>query len=136
MSLVRDPETYERYEKIVIAHGVRNINDLAYQNYLENELPQHEYLGELVREKLIYYPTVTREPFRNRGRITDAIVDGVMSEAIGLPPLDPATDRVMLCGSPSMLDDTCALLDGRGFQVSPRTREPGDYVIERAFVEK
>ncbi|MGO4504996.1 MULTISPECIES: ferredoxin--NADP reductase [unclassified Dyella] len=136
MSLVRDPETYDRYEKIVIAHGVRNVNDLAYKDYLETELPQHEYLGELVREKLIYYPTVTRETFRNQGRITDNIVDGAMSSAIGLPPLDPATDRVMLCGSPSMLDDTCALLDTRGFQVSPRTREPGDYVIERAFVEK
>lgn len=136
MSLVRDPETYDRYEKIVIAHGVRNVNDLAYQDYLENELPQHEYLGELVRDKLIYYPTVTREAFRNQGRITDNIVDGAMSNAIGLPPLDPAIDRVMLCGSPSMLDDTCALLDTRGFQVSPRTREPGDYVIERAFVEK
>jgi ferredoxin/flavodoxin---NADP+ reductase len=136
MSLVRDPETYERYEKIVIAHGVRNVNDLAYQDYLEHELPQHEYLGELVREKLIYYPTVTRESFRNQGRITDAIVDGAMSQAIGLPLLDPTIDRVMLCGSPSMLDDTCALLDSRGFQVSPRTREPGDYVIERAFVEK
>lgn len=136
MSLVRDPETYDRYEKIVIAHGVRNVNDLAYKDYLETELPQHEYLGELVREKLIYYPTVTREAFRNQGRITDNIVDGAMSNAIGLPPLDPATDRVMLCGSPSMLDDTCALLDTRGFQVSPRTREPGDYVIERAFVEK
>jgi ferredoxin--NADP+ reductase len=136
MSLVRDPETYERYEKIVIAHGVRNVNDLAYKDYLEQELPQHEYLGELVREKLIYYPTVTRESFRNQGRITDAIVDGAMSQAIGLPSLDPATDRVMLCGSPSMLEDTCALLDSRGFQVSPRTRDPGDYVIERAFVEK
>jgi len=136
MSLARDPETYERYEKIVIAHGVRNVNDLAYQDYLENELPQHEYLGELVREKLIYYPTVTRETFRNQGRITDNIVDGAMSQAIGLPPLDPATDRVMLCGSPSMLEDTCALLDARGFAVSPGTREPGDYVIERAFVEK
>jgi ferredoxin--NADP+ reductase len=136
MSLVRDPETYDRYEKIVIAHGVRNVNDLAYKDYLETELPQHEYLGELVREKLIYYPTVTREAFRNQGRITDNIVDGAMSNAIGLPPLDPETDRVMLCGSPSMLDDTCALLDTRGFQVSPRTREPGDYVIERAFVEK
>jgi ferredoxin--NADP+ reductase len=59
-----------------------------------------------------------------------------MSEVIGLPPLNPETDRVMLCGSPVMLDDLCALLDGRGFEASPRTREPGDYVIERAFVEK
>ncbi|MFC4525221.1 ferredoxin--NADP reductase [Dyella halodurans] len=136
LSLVRDPETYERFDKIVVAHGVRNISDLAYADFLQHELLQHEYLGELAREKLIYYPTVTREAFRNQGRITDAIVDGAMSKAIGLPPLDPATDRVMLCGSPAMLDDTCALLDSRGFAISPRTREPGDYVIERAFVEK
>jgi ferredoxin--NADP+ reductase len=136
MSIIRDPETYERFDKIVLAHGVRHVNDLAYADYLEKELPAHEYLGELVREKLIYYPTVTREPFRHRGRITDAIADGMMSQAIGLPPLNPETDRVMLCGSPSMLEDTSALLDGRGFQVSPRTREPGDYVVERAFVEK
>ncbi|WP_266159817.1 ferredoxin--NADP reductase [Dyella silvatica] len=136
LSIVRDPETYARFDKIVLAHGVRHISDLAYADYLERELPQHEYLGELVREKLIYYPSVTREPYRNRGRIADAIADGVMSEAVGLPPLNPQTDRIMLCGSPSMLDDTCSLLDGRGFQVSPRTREQGDYVIERAFVEK
>lgn len=136
LSLVRDPETYERFEKIVLAHGVRNIGDLAYAGQLERELPQHEYLGPLVREKLIYYPSVTREPFHNRGRITDAIADGLMSETIGLPPLDPAIDRIMLCGSPAMLDDLSTLLDGRGFHASPRTREPGDYVIERAFVEK
>jgi len=79
---------------------------------------------------------VTREPFHHRGRITDLIVDGLMNEAIGLPPLNPQTDRVMLCGSPAMLEDLSALLDGRGFHASPRTREPGDYVIERAFVEK
>jgi len=79
---------------------------------------------------------VTREPFRHQGRITDAIVNGAMGAATGLPPLNPATDRVMLCGSPAMLDDLSALLDGRGFHASPRTREPGDYVIERAFVEK
>ncbi len=136
MSLVRDPETYERFEKVVVAHGVREIGDLAYDDYLQHALPQHEYLGEMVREKLIYYPSVSREPFRNQGRITDAIVDGRMSETIGLPPLDPAVDRAMLCGSPAMLDDMCALLDRRGFHISPRTREPGDYVIERAFVEK
>ncbi len=136
LSLVRDPETYERFDKIVLAHGVRNIDDLAYADVLERELPQHEYLGPPVREKLIYYPSVTREPFRNRGRITDAIADGLMSETIGLPALDPTIDRIMLCGSPAMLDDLSALLDGRGFHASPRTREPGDYVIERAFVEK
>ena len=136
LSIARDPETYARFDKIVLAHGVRTINDLAYADYLEHELPQHEYLGELVREKLIYYPTVTREPFRNHGRITDAIANGTMSACIGLPPLDPKMDRVMLCGSPAMLDDLSALLDGRGFHASSRTREPGDYVIERAFVDK
>ncbi|MEO7068340.1 MAG: ferredoxin--NADP reductase [Rhodanobacter sp.] len=136
LSIARDPDTYARFDKIVLAHGVRTINDLAYADYLERELPQHEYLGEMVREKLIYYPTVTREPFRNRGRMTDAIADGTMSAGTGLPPLDPAVDRVMLCGSPAMLDDLSALLDGRGFHISPRTREPGDYVIERAFVDK
>ncbi|MEP6897636.1 MAG: ferredoxin--NADP reductase [Rhodanobacter sp.] len=136
LSIVRDPETYARFERIVLAHGVRQISDLAYTDYLQHELPQHDYLGALVREKLIYYPSVTREAFRNRGRITDAIADGLMSETIGLPPLDPQTDRLMLCGSPAMLDDLCALLDGRGFRAAPRTREPGDYVIERAFVEK
>jgi len=136
LSLIRDPETYERFDRVVLAHGVRRVSDLAYADYLEHELPQHEYLGELIREKLIYYPTVTREAFTNRGRITDAIADGVMSRVTGLPPLNPDTDRVMLCGSPAMLEDLATLLDGRGFQVSPRTREPGDYVIERAFVEK
>lgn len=136
MSLVRDPETYGRFDKIVLAHGVRQIDDLAYADELETMLAQHEYLGPLVREKLIYYPSVSREPFRNRGRITDAIADGLMSETIGLPALDPSIDRVMLCGSPAMLEDLGALLDGRGFHASPRTREPGDYVIERAFVEK
>lgn len=102
LSVIRDPDTYERFDKIVLAHGVRHVNDLAYSDYLERELPAHEYLGGLVREKLIYYPSVTREPFRNRGRITDAIADGLMSQTIGLPPLNPETDRIMLCGSPSM----------------------------------
>jgi ferredoxin/flavodoxin---NADP+ reductase len=136
LSIIRDPETYERFDTIVLAHGVRHVNDLAYSTYIEDELPNHDYLGDMVREKLIYYPTVTREEFRNRGRITDAIADGEMARATGLPQLNPAEDRVMLCGSPSMLEDICVLLDGEGFQASPRTREPGDYVIERAFVEK
>lgn len=136
LSIVRDPETYERFDRIVLAHGVRRISDLVYAQYLEHALPQHEYVGERVREKLVYYPSVTRESFHHRGRLTDAIVDGRMSAYAGLPPMNPQTDRVMLCGSPAMLEDACALLDGRGFQASPRTREPGDYVVERAFVER
>ena len=135
LSIIRDPLTYERFETVVLAHGVRHVSDLAYAQFLEHELPQHEFLGELVRSQLIYYPSVTREPFRNQGRITDAIADGLMAQTLGLPPLNPDEDRVMLCGSPQMLEDTAALLEGRGFKPSPRTREPGDYVIERAFGE-
>lgn len=136
MSVIQDPTVYERYEKIVLIHGVRHISELAYMDFISNELPQNEFFGEEVREKLIYYPTVTREPFRNQGRLTDLIESGKLFADIGLPPLDPAYDRAMLCGSPAMLADTAALLDRRNFKVSPRIGEPGDYVIERAFVEK
>ena len=99
-------------------------------------MPHHEFLGDAIREKLIYYPTVTREPYRNRGRLTDLVETGKLFEDIGMPPLDPAVDRAMICGSPAMLKDTCDLLDRRGFKMSPRIGYPGDYVIERAFVEK
>jgi ferredoxin--NADP+ reductase len=136
LSIIQDPEVYERFEKVVVAHGVRHVSDLAYSQFISEELPQHELLGELVRDKLIYYPTVTREPFRNQGRITDQIADGSLAERVGLPALNPADDRFMLCGSPGMLEDTRRLLDERGFHISPRIGEPGDYVIERAFVEK
>ena len=90
----------------------------------------------MVRDQLIYYPTVTREPFQNRGRITELIESGKLFEDIGLPSLDPAHDRAMICGSPHMIRDCCALLDARGFEVSPHIGAQGDYVIERAFVEK
>lgn len=136
LSLVADPETYERFEKVVLLHGVRHIADLAYRDYLETTLPGHEYLGDMVRSQLVYVPTVTREPFTTRGRITDLIDSGQLSQLADLPELDPAHDRAMLCGSPQALTDIAARLDARGFQVSPRTREPGDYVIERAFVDR
>ncbi len=136
MSLIKDPEAYERFEKIILFHGVRTVSELAYQDYITKELANDEFFGEMVRNKLIYYPTVTREPFRNQGRLTDLVESGKLFTDIGLPPLNPETDRAMLCGSPAMLKDTCDLLDARGFKVSPRIGEPGDYVIERAFVEK
>jgi ferredoxin--NADP+ reductase len=136
ISLIQDPETYERFEKIVLVHGVRWISELAYGDFITNELPNHEYFAALVRDKLIYYPTVTREPFRNTGRLTTLIENGKLSADIGLPALDPVHDRVMICGSPAMLKDSCALLDERGFEVSPHIGAAGDYVIERAFVEK
>ncbi|MBL8299533.1 MAG: ferredoxin--NADP reductase [Rhodanobacteraceae bacterium] len=136
LSLIRDPETYERFDKVVLTHGVRHVNDLAYRDYIERELTQHEYLGEMVREKLIYYPAVTREPFHNQGRLDALLASGKLGADIGLPPLDPANDRAMICGSPAMLGSLSELLDRRGFVVSPRIGTPGDYVIERAFVEK
>lgn len=136
MSIIQDPETYERYEKIVLIHGVRYVNELAYSDFITQELPQNEFIGDMVRAKLIYYPTVTREPFRYQGRLTDLMESGRLFTDIGLPALDPQNDRAMICGSPQMLKDTSELLDRRGFRISPRIGEPGDYVIERAFVEK
>jgi ferredoxin--NADP+ reductase len=136
LSITQDPETYEKFEKVVLMHGVRQVNELAYQDLFQEHLPEHEFLGEMLRGKLVYYPTVTREPFRNRGRLTDVIESGQLFADTGLPPLDPAVDRAMICGSPSMLKDTAAMLDARGFEISPHTGVPGDYVIERAFVER
>jgi ferredoxin--NADP+ reductase len=136
MSLIHDPEAYENYEKIILIHGVRWTNELAYHDYIENDLREHEFFGDMVRDKLIYYPTVTREPFRNEGRLTDLINSGKLFDDIGEPPLNPATDCGMICGSPAMLADTSAMLDAHGFEISPHIGVPGDYVIERAFVEK
>ena len=136
LSIVKDPEMYERFERVVLVHCVRRVADLAYRHYLSEELPRDEFLGELVREKLLYYPTVTREPFRHRGRITSLIESGQLSGDLGLPALDAAEDRAMLCGSEAMLADLGALLDRRGFRASARTGEPGSYVVEKAFAEK
>src|SRR5690606_26879839 len=90
MSIIRDPETYERFERVVLVHSVRQVSELAYHDYLTVELPQHDFLGEEVRQKLIYYPTVTREPFRHQGRITTLIETGKLAVDIGLTQLDPA----------------------------------------------
>jgi ferredoxin/flavodoxin---NADP+ reductase len=136
MSIIRDPETYERFEQVVLIHGVRMVSELAYSDYIRDELPKNEFFGEEVSAKLLYYPTVTREPYVNRGRVNEVIESGRMAADLGIPQIDPSQDRFMLCGSPSMLTDFCGLLDDRGFAVSPRRGEPGDYVIERAFVEK
>jgi ferredoxin--NADP+ reductase len=118
-----------------VVHGVRQVEELAYQQLFEKDLHEHEFLGEIVRDKLIYYPTVTREPFRNQGRITDLIQSGKFAADIGLPALNPETDRIMLCGSPAMLADLKHMLEERGFKEG-NTTTPGDFVVERAFVEK
>jgi len=136
LAIVRDPETYERFERVILAHGVRYIEDLAYRDYLTKELPRHEYLGEMVSKQLLYYPVVSREPFVNAGRVTTRLESGAMASDLGLDPLDPAHDRAMICGSPQMLADLRRILDARGFEVAPRIGTPGDYVFERAFVDK
>jgi len=136
MSLIKDPQVYERFEKVILVHGVRYRSELAYRDYIDWELTHHEYLGELVRNQLIYFPTVTRERFRYQGRITTLIETGKLFSDIGMPPLDAASDRVMICGSPAMLADLSNLLEARGFEMSRRVGEPGDFVIERAFVAR
>jgi len=133
LSIVKDPEVYERFERVMLVHCVRHVADLAYEHYVSKELPSDEFLGELVREKLIYYPTVTREPFRHMGRITLLVESGALFSDIGAPALDAAEDRVMLCGSEAMLADLGALMDQRGFRMGSQTGEPGHYVVERAF---
>lgn len=134
LSIVRDPETYERFEKVVIVHGVREIAELAYQDYLTHELPNHELLGEIVARQMLYYPTVTRETFKHQGRITTLLETGRLQSDLGLPALNPAEDRVMICGSPGLLKDLKNILEERGFNEGSTTT-PGDYVIERAFVD-
>lgn len=135
LSLIKDPEVYDNFDKVILVHGCRYVEELAYQQVITEHLPNHEYLGEQAREKLVYYPTVTREKFRNNGRLTDLIRTGKLFSDLGLPTPTLADDRFMLCGSPAMLKDTCAILDKAGFRET-RAGELGHYVIERAFVEK
>ena len=135
LSIIRDPETYERFEQVVLVHGTRQVNELAYRDYIEQDLPKHEFLGELLAGKLLYYPTVTREDYRHTGRVTTLLENGKLAADLGLPPLNPAEDRVMICGSPEMLRDLKAMMEAKGFNEG-NTTKPGDYVIERAFVEQ
>jgi len=135
MSIVRDPETYEKFEQVILVHGVREVKELAYQDYLTRDLPAHEFLGEMVTRQLMYYPTVTREPYKHQGRVTTVIENGQLAHDLRLPPLNAAEDRVMICGSPAMLRDLKAMMEERGLKEG-NTSTPGDYVIERAFVDQ
>lgn len=135
LSTIRDPETYERYDQVILVHGTRLVSELAYQDLIYNTLPEHELLGEFVKDKLLYYPTVTREEFRNQGRITTLIETGKLFEDLGVPVINREEDRVMICGSPAMLADLKNLFEHRGF-VEGNTSNPGEFVVERAFAEK
>jgi ferredoxin--NADP+ reductase len=135
LSVIKDPETYDRFEKVVLLHGCRRVKELAYGEMITDKLPNDELIGDYVRNQLIYYPTVTRDPFHNRGRITDLITSGKLFEDIGLPAIEPEHDRVMICGSPSLVADTRVLLNERGF-VEGNHGEPAQYVVEKAFAER
>ena len=134
-SLIKDPDVYERFGTIVLVHGCRQVSELAYGEELVATLREDELFGPLLSEKLVYYPTVTREPFRNRGRITDLITSSQLFDDLGQRPLDIATDRIMMCGSPSMLEELRQLFEARGF-LEGSNSEPGHFVIEKAFVER
>jgi len=135
MSVIRDPQTYEKFDEVVLVHGVREVAELAYHDYLTQSLPQHEFLGEMVSKQLRYYPTVTREAYVHTGRITGLIENGQLFTDLGVPALDCEQDRIMICGSPAMLRDLKTMLEARGFNEGNTTR-PGDFVIERAFAEQ
>ena len=136
LSIIQDPELYARFGEVILIHGVRWARETEVVRRRIAVLEQHELLGEMVRNSLRYYPTVTREPHANRGRLTTLLESGRLFEDLRLPALDAAEDRLMVCGSPALLRDVSALLDARGFVISPHTGEPGDYLIERAFVTR
>ncbi|SMH56115.1 ferredoxin--NADP reductase [Azospirillum agricola] len=135
LSIIKDPEMYEKYDRVILTHGTRTVAELAYDELIQHALPENEFFGEQVKEKLLYYPTVTREPFRNSGRLTTLMETGKLYSDLGLPPLDAQHDRVMICGSPAMLAETSAMMDRQGF-VMGTNAEPGSYIIEKAFVER
>ncbi|MBU2966921.1 ferredoxin--NADP reductase [Amphritea sp. 2_MG-2023] len=135
MSIIKDPEIYEQYDQVILTHGVRELSELAYADVIQDHLPNNEYFGDMVSNKLLYYPTVTREAFRNQGRLTDLIATGKLTKDLGLPDLNTDDDRFMICGSPSMIKDTTNILDSMGF-TEARNGTLGHYVIERAFVER
>jgi ferredoxin--NADP+ reductase len=134
-SIIKDPDVYDSFETIILAHGCRQVSELAYGEQVVANLQRDEFFGPLIKDKLIYYPTVTREPFRNRGRVTDLVETGQLFEDIGLSKLDIEQDRIMLCGSPGMLEELRTMLESRGFAEGSHS-EPGHFVIEKAFAER
>lgn len=134
MSLVRDPDVYAMFDEVIVVHSVRRVADLAYRELLESKLEGDPLLEDDQRERMIYVPTVTREPFRTQDRIQVLIDDGSLFEqSKGPQRFDPENDRVMLCGSMAMIKDHAADLEARGFEEGANNK-PGQFVIERAFV--
>jgi ferredoxin--NADP+ reductase len=133
-SLIRDPDTYEKYERVILMHTCRQKAELKYGRTMVRELMNHEFLAELVRDGLSYYPSTTREASTNRGRITDALKNESVFEQLGVLSLSTDTDRFMMCGSLEFNKDMQKFLEERGFTEGSNS-EPGSYVVEKAFVE-
>ncbi|MEL7429321.1 MAG: ferredoxin--NADP reductase [Pseudomonadota bacterium] len=132
-SLVRDPETYEKFEQVIVTHTCRDVAELDYSRALVEALPQDPLIGELVGDKLRYYPTTTRETSPHMGRITTLIDSGRVFEDLGIEPLDPEHDRAMICGSMAFNTDVRDILESRGFEEGANSK-PATFVLEKAFV--
>jgi ferredoxin--NADP+ reductase len=133
-SLIRDPESYEKFDEVILTHTCREVAELAYGQELVRNLMEDPLVGDLARVRLHYYPTVTREPFPVMGRITDLMASGQLFSDLGVPPIGPEEDRGMICGSMAMLRDTRDMLEGFGL-IEGSNAQPGSFVVERAFVD-
>jgi len=132
-SLMRDPDTYERYDEVIMMHTCRDVAELEYGRQLVESLSDDPLIGEMVGDKLRYYPTTTREHSARMGRITDNLTSGQVFADLGVPPLSPAHDRGMVCGSLDFNTDMKAVLEGFGLREGANS-EPAEYVVEKAFV--
>lgn len=133
-SIMKDPETYERFEQVVLLRGARRNVELTFSDSVIDNLRVDPYLGNVVQDRLFDYPTVTRDNERNRGRVTTALESGRAFRDLQIAPLN-ADDRFMICGNMRMVADATGLLKSRGFVSSPQIGVPGAFVVERAFVE-
>jgi ferredoxin--NADP+ reductase len=135
LSVARDYETYDKFEQVIVGHGVREVNELCYRDLFTKDIKEDELIGEMASAQLVYYPTVTREPFERQGRLTQLIESGQIFKDLGLDQtkFDPEHDRVMLCGSMEMIKDMAHLCEAHGL-IEGSNAEPGDFVLERAFV--
>jgi len=132
-SLIRDPETYEKFDEVIVTHTCRDVAELNYSKALVESLPDDPLIGEFVSGKLKYYPTTTREKSENMGRITHLIDSGDVFGDLGISPLNADTDRVMLCGSMGFNTDVRSILETQGFEEGANSK-PATFVLEKAFV--
>ncbi|EGJ23398.1 ferredoxin--NADP(+) reductase [Cereibacter sphaeroides WS8N] len=132
-SLMRDPETYERYEQVIMMHTCREKAELEYGRQLVENLKDDPLIGEMVGDKLLYYPTTTRETSDRMGRITDNLSSGKVFEDLGVPKMNLEEDRAMVCGSLQFNLDVKTVLESFGLREGANS-EPLQYVVEKAFV--